>query len=255
MPKRECLVCHRGRWIWVVPHVARLVGWDCMHKCNQKGEVWLQRRQHMLTASAVATALDMNPYETRDGLIKQYAGVGRPSFTGNVATRHGELHEDNAVEVFERQTGKQVLCFGLMPYFSRNYLYLGGSVDGITACGELLEVKCPYRRKPTGVVPAYYLPQVQSLMCGLDLNVANFVEYVPESTWVPQYFAITVVPRDNAFLTRNYAYLREFWYRVCMCRLGADALCFQSKDHPPKKKRKRKSLPVLVKIPVQINQA
>ena len=121
---RDCLVHHKGRWVWVTAHVARLVAWDRMHQCDQKGQVWKQRRQHMLTASAIATAIDQNPYETRDNLIKQYAGVGKPSFNGNVATRHGEQYEDDAVELFEKQTGKTVLTFGLMPFFGRQYMYL-----------------------------------------------------------------------------------------------------------------------------------
>ena len=235
--------------MWVTAHVARLVAWDRMHQCDQKGQVWKQRRQHMLTATAIATARDQNHYETRDNLIKQYAGVGKPSFSGNVATRHGEQYEDDAVELFEKQTGKTVLTFGLMPFFGRQYMDLGGSVDGITACGELVEVKCPYRRKPNGCVPSYYAPQIQSLMCGLDMRVANFVEYVPESTWVPQYFHVTRVQRDNDFLTRNYAYLRDFWYRVCMCRLGADQLCFQPPPREKPVKKRKRTLPLMLQVP------
>lgn len=200
----------------------------------------------MLTASAIATAIDENPYETRDALIKQYAGVGRPAFNGNEATKHGEQYEDEAVRLFEQRHNKKVLTFGLMPFWSKDHLYLGGSVDGITSSGELIEVKCPYRRKPTGVVPRHYIPQVQSLLCGLDLNSAYFVEYVPESTWVSQYFCATLVERDDLFLVRHHAYLREFWFRVCLCRENTDRLCFNApltKRRPRKRQRK----------PLQIN--
>ena len=244
--KRDCLVLHRGRWVWVTQHVACLCGWDRMHACDQKSDTWQQRRMHMLTASQVATAIDKNPYDTRDKLIQQYAGVCSKVFTGNEATRHGERYEDDAVAIFEKRTGKTVLTFGLVPFFDRKLLYMGGSVDGVTACGDLVEVKCPYRRKPNGDVPKHYVPQLQSLMCGLSLPRAHFVEYVPESTWCPEYFCSTTVPRDGEFLDKHYAYLREFWYRVCMRRDGADALCFTTLSSSPQPKKKRKKAQLLV---------
>lgn len=244
--ERDCLVCHKGKWVWVVPHVAFLCGWDSMHACDQKSTEWKQRRMHMLTASAIATALDMNPYDTREALIQQYAGVGKAVFNGNDATRHGELHEDTAVAKFEEATNETVLTFGLMPFLSNSNLHLGGSVDGITAGGALIEVKCPYRRKPNGAVPKHYMPQLQSLMCGLNLHVGYFVEYVPESTWVPGYFCYTMVDKSARFLDEHHAYLREFWYRVCMCREGADALCFTKPR--TKKRRRRPEIPLLLKL-------
>lgn len=252
--ERNCLVRHRGKWAWVTPHVAMLCAWDKMHECVQKSDVWLQRRRHMLTASAVASALDMNPYESRDELIKHYAGVSdKPQFTGNDATRHGEKYEDEAVELFENRTGHVVLTFGLMPFFDPKLAHLGGSVDGITASGDLVEVKCPYYRRPKADdIPKYYYPQVLSMMCGFDLPRTFFIEYVPESTWVAQQYFVHDIKRRDRFLDENHAYLLEFWYRVCECRKEADRNCFSANPRPqkkPRKKRVKPTMPCLVVVP------
>lgn len=238
--------------MWVVPKVAWLCGWDAMHSCEQKSDVWLQRRQLRLTASQIATALGNNPYETRDNLVKQYSGVGKDSaekFTGNEATRHGEYYEDEAVELFEGERGLKVLFFGLMPFVDYGD-FLGGSVDGITACGALVEVKCPYRRQPKKEIPAYYLPQIQSMMHGFGLYKCYFIEYVPESQWRVRTLNIHDVPRDNEFMNTNYPSLREFWHRVCVCRTTTETtgLLYSPHKKQPKKRRKRESPGMMITV-------
>jgi putative phage-type endonuclease len=239
---RNCLIHHRGGWFWVTPKVARLCAWDKMHHCVQKSEQWLQRRMHRLTASQIATALSINPYQSRDALIKQYAGVNINNaevFTGNEATRHGEKYEDEAVEKYERLHNCKVITFGLMPFLKHDdQHFLGGSVDGITTEGRLVEVKCPFRRKIKSDIPVYYLPQVQSMMHGFGLDSVHFIEYVPESTWCPGEIMVHLIPIDETFMVRHMAKLLDFWSRVQMCRIGADELCFS--DNKPKVTRKRK---------------
>jgi putative phage-type endonuclease len=240
--ERTCLIHHRGGWFWVTPKVARLCAWDTMHHCVQKSEQWLQRRMHRLTASQIATAISINPYQTRDALIKQYAGVNINNaevFTGNEATRHGEKYEDEAVEKYERLHNCKVITFGLMPFLKHDDKhFLGGSVDGITTEGRLIEVKCPFRRKIKDEIPAYYLPQVQSMMHGFGLDSVHFIEYVPESTWCPGQIMVHLIPIDKGFMVRHMEKLLDFWSRVQMCRIGADELCFS--DNKPVVTRKRK---------------
>jgi putative phage-type endonuclease len=239
---RTCLIRHRGDWYWVTPKVAMLCAWDTMHHCVQKSEQWHQRRMHRLTASQIATALSINPYQTRDSLIKQYAGVNINNaevFTGNEATRHGEKYEDEAVEKYERLHNCKVLTFGLMPFLKNDDRhFLGGSVDGITTEGRLVEVKCPYRRKIKSDIPPYYIPQVQSMLHGFGLESVHFIEYVPESTWTPGELMVHLFPIDTTFMKRNMVGLLDFWDRVLMCRIGADDLCFS--DNAPVVTRKRK---------------
>jgi putative phage-type endonuclease len=198
---------------------------------------------HRLTASQIATAISINPYQSRDSLIKQYAGVNINNadvFTGNEATRHGEKYEDEAVEKYEKEHDCKVLTFGLMPFlFHDDQHFLGGSVDGITTDGRLVEVKCPFRRKIKSEIPAYYHPQVQSMMHGFGLLSVNFIEYVPESTWSPGQMMVHFIPIDDMFMARHMAALLDFWKRVRMCRVGADELCF-SDNRPTAKPRKKR---------------
>jgi putative phage-type endonuclease len=243
---RNCLVRHRGGWYWVTRNVARLSAWDAMHHCVQKSEQWHQRRMHRLTASQIATALSINPYQSRDSLIKQYAGVNIHNaevFTGNEATRHGEKYEDEAVEKYERIHNCKVLTFGLMPFLNcDDSHFLGGSVDGITTDGTLVEVKCPFRRKIKDDIPVYYIPQVQSMMHGFGLDSVHFIEYVPESTWTPGQIMIHDIPIDPTFMMRHTARLVDFWSRVQMCRIGADALCFSDNTPVVPRKRRKKEM-------------
>lgn len=237
-----CYAHHRGKWEWMLPQVASLCAWDKMHACEQKSAIWLQRRKLRLTASQIATAIGINPYETRNNLIKQYAGVGsgETKFTGNEATRHGEFYEDDAVSLYEQRYQKTVLMFGLMPFIAFGE-FLGGSVDGVTTDGILVEVKCPYRRQPkTDSIPAYYEPQIQSMMHGFSLKCSAFIEYVPTAFWTPEIFNVHQITRDVEFMNTHYPSLREFWYRVSLCRQGLENGLYDDRVHT---KRKRPHLP------------
>lgn len=248
----DCLVFHRGEWVWVSKHVAFLCAWDRMHHCDQRSQVWYQRRMHMLTASQLATALDKNPYQTRDELIRHYAGVNignANKFTGNEATRHGEKYEDEAVALYEKRYRTKVLLFGLMP-FPQHYGFLGGSVDGVTCDGTLVEVKCPYRRVIKDFIPSHYIPQVESMMDGFGLSQTHFIEYIPESQWRVSVFKVHELPRNTDFLSKNLRKLSDFWSCVMKCRKEADRHCFLPPTvHVQKRKRKRTEMPCRIQIP------
>ena len=149
-------------------------------------------------------------------------------------------YEDEAVQLFETKTGKTVLLFGLMPFFGRSS-YLGGSVDGVTACGAD-EAKCPYRRKLNGKVQITIYPRFKASCAGCICRRRILSNMYPKARG-QQYFCATVVKRDDDFLDRYHAYLREFWYRVCTCRVNADAMCFQPNERKEKNTALRIQLP------------
>ena len=163
----------------------------------QKSEEWLALRGQLLTASDCATAIGVNKYETPDDLLRKTCGVG-PRFMGNDATRHGEKYEDEARILFEERYNEVVHEIGLVPH--PVHKFLGGSPDGVSESGLLIEIKCPMSRKiEPGVVPEHYLPQLQLCMEILDLEEARFIEYKPaETNWPrPEEFSVTVVKRDR----------------------------------------------------------
>ena len=134
----------------------------------QKSEEWLALRGNMLTASDAATAIGKNPYQTPDDLLLKKCGLGE-KFTGNAATLHGEKYEDEARILYEQRHGEVVHEIGLVPH--PVHKWLGGSPDGVSESGKLVEIKCPPQRKIIpGEVPGHYMPQLQLCMEILDLK-------------------------------------------------------------------------------------
>ncbi|MBT6183929.1 MAG: hypothetical protein HOI07_04150 [Betaproteobacteria bacterium] len=200
----------------------------------QKSEEWLALRGNMLTASDVASAIGKNKYETPHGLLLKKCGKGE-KFMGNEATRHGELYEDEARILYEQRHNEVVHEIGLCPH--PKYQWLGGSPDGVSESGKLVEIKCPPMRQIIpGEVPEHYMPQLQLCMEILDLEEADFIQYKPAVTnWPrPEEFDVVNVKRDRGWFEKYFPVMEEFWQKVLYHReYGID-------DPPPKKKRKKK---------------
>jgi hypothetical protein len=161
----------------------------------------------MLTASDVATALGENPYEKPSSLILKKCGV--PStFFGNDATRHGEKYEPVARDLYCEKTGEVVHELGLVQH--SEIPWLGGSADGVTESGKLIEIKCPMSRKIEDKVPKHYLAQLQVLMEVLDLEECDFIQYRPE----PLEYQVTNIKRDRAWFAERLPILQAFWDEV-----------------------------------------
>lgn len=178
----------------------------------QRSPEWFALRQDRITGSIVDTVLGNNPYANIDQLVCEKSGMP-VEFRGNAATEHGTKYEPVAIEHYEQQTGRRVVELGLTPHSTCPLL--AHSPDGISlskaADPVLLEVKCPLKRviKP-GVVPQYYVNQLQMGMDLFDLKAAHFVQFKPE----PFEFDITVVPREEGWLARHMPALERFWSQV-----------------------------------------
>ncbi len=209
----------------------------------QKSIEWLEQRKNKLTSSDAATALGINPYEKSIKLLFKKNGCG-DKFVGNVATRHGEKYELEAINIYCKLMNKTNYEFGLIEWDSVNPIrkknekleefmkqqginpnFLAGSPDGIALDNDnmedpiLLEVKCPYKRElKYGVCPEYYYPQIQLNMAILDIEKADFIEYVPANE-SPRYlkqaqFNITRIHRDYDWFCKNIGTLNNFWNDV-----------------------------------------
>lgn len=200
--------------IRVTPHVCFLIEKDRREAVPQRTSEWYAKRRRHLTASQIAAACGENPYETRLSCLRKKLGA-EPPFTGNSATEHGNRYEAEAVEKYERMTGEKVLEFGLLESINEGEEFLAGSPDGITASGRLIEVKCPFRRRPNGEIPKYYVHQIQTLMHILRLPVCDFVEYVPAGVWTEEVFTIVTVTRSELWWATKFPLMRRFWDEVC----------------------------------------
>jgi len=174
---------------------------------DQKSDEWLKLRGTMLTASDVATALGDNPYEKPSSLILKKCGV--PSeFKGNDATRHGEKYESVARDLYCEKTGEVAHELGLVQH--PEIKWLGGSADGVTESGRLIEIKCPVSRKIENKVPKHYLPQIQILLEVLNLDECDFIQYRPE----PLEYQVTTIKRDRDWFAERLPKLQAFWDEV-----------------------------------------
>lgn len=144
----------------------------------QGTSLWLKARSCMLTASDVGAALGVNPYETRQDLIRYKAGLEKrcvdPIFVG-----FGHRYEDEAADAYSRATGRSCFSLGLVRH--PLHRWLGASPDRVTFCGRVVEIKVPYKRKfmDGQGIPEHYLAQVQTQLFVLGLDVADFVQYDP----------------------------------------------------------------------------
>ena len=201
----------------------------------QRSQEWLELRGNMLTASDAATAIGVNPYEKPEDLILKKCGHNK--FHGNQATAHGNKYEDEARDKWCAQTGEVCHEIGLHPH--PVYKWLGGSPDGITESGKLVEIKCPLKRKITPEVPVYYMPQLQLLMEILDLEEAVFIQYKPpELTWPsPSEFCVTEVKRDRQWFQDQLPIMDALWKRVLWHRQnGVEGLIKPKRPRAARKK-------------------
>lgn len=162
----------------------------------QRTKEWFEARKTRITASNVATLLlrneitckryvelyglediflyDMkscNPYSNKQQFIIDKI---KQTFTGSPATFWGQKYEPIATQIYERKFNRKVIEFGLLTHDTLPWL--AASPDGISEDGVMLEIKCPYRRKISGIPPLYYYQQVQIQLEVADLDNCDFLE-------------------------------------------------------------------------------
>ena len=183
-------------------------------RIKQHSKLWFSQRNRMITCSDMAAVLGMNPYSNKNDVFNKKTGQAKP-FRGNAATRRGTELEPVAMKAYEKKSGKTTWPedIGLMQH--PVYAEIGGSPDGITLDGILVEIKCPMsRRIVNGSCPKYYIPQVQVLMEIFDLDQTHFVQYRPETRYTDEVCDITVINRDREWFKRALPQLRGFMQEV-----------------------------------------
>lgn len=189
----------------------------------QRTKEWFEQRMNALTSSDVDTVLGLNKYSKPEDVLFKKCGLGKP-FNGNVATRHGQKYEDEAVEHYCRIYSKKSLAFGLLPHPTISWL--AGSPDGITTDGIVIEVKCPlYRKIDMGNIPNHYISQIKMNMEICNLDRAVFIEYIPKHMSKTGEMILNVVhlDREPSWFDGVYNTLHNFWNDVLKYRnIGID---------------------------------
>jgi len=202
---------------------------------EQRSPEWFAQRNNAITASDIPTVLGENEYKTPWALLLDKCNSNPKPFVGNEATRWGTHYEDIAIQKYSELRDKEVLSFGLIIH--PDHPWLGGSPDGITTDGVLLEVKCPLRRKIIhGEVPHHYLAQVLLNLEICDLEIAHFIEFVPGNSDNDYEINIVEVKRDREWFKQKMPVMKEFWDSVLYYRTHG------IENHPKYKSYKEKSV-------------
>jgi len=183
----------------------------------QRTEEWFAIRETMLTASDVATAIGVNPFSSSKQLLINKRKTARETRFETDATRHGTSYEDEAIDRFCKKTGHKVHSVGI--FVHPEHRWLGGSPDGLTETCELIEVKCPFKRKIEHHVPVYYYPQVQICMEILNIEACYFIQYRPiMQAGDDEILDIIKVDRSKHWFNEHLPVLKQFWDDVLTYR-------------------------------------
>ncbi len=173
----------------------------------QRSQEWYDYRYNRITASDMAAAIDLNPYEPVESFILKKCDPNFP-FRDNATVFHGKKYEPTATMIYEHIYNTRVFEFGALP--SEQYKFLGASPDGICSkytldnkfserLGTMLEIKCPVTREITtsgkiagDICPFYYYCQVQQQLVCCELDSCDF--------WQCK---ITEYPNKQAYLSDN----------------------------------------------------
>lgn len=177
------------------PRVAHLISKE---KSEQRSEEWHAQRKQCITASEVASALKqsaltcgpwisvygqyeyelspkkcLNPYQTFGKFIEKKVTTA-PREPPGEACLWGIRYERIACDFYQQLTGQKVIEFGFLLHDSIDNI--GASPDGITESGRMLEIKCPFGREVTRVVPLAYWCQIQLQLEVAQLDVCDFFD-------------------------------------------------------------------------------
>lgn len=162
----------------------------------------------MITASDAAAVLGISRFDTANDILYKKCGFEkRFSCESRARMAHGVHYEDEARDVYSAQMGEVVHEVGIIRH--PVYPFIGGSPDGITESGKLIEIKCPSGslRKD---IPTYYIPQVQLCMEVLDLEECDYMEYKPDNKMLK----IINIKRDREWFSKALPVFKEFWNTV-----------------------------------------
>lgn len=177
---------------------------------KQRSKAWFQARVGRVTGSNVGAILGLNPYKTRDDVLREmvraYHGL-ESEFQGNVATEHGTFHEDGAAAEYEMETGNKIQECGFFPFED----WLGASPDGLIGDDGLAEIKCPFGQRDknppvfkTCKKQEHYLAQVQIELFCAERKWCDFYQWAPYGSQKER------IDIDPKWLEENLPKLKEF---------------------------------------------
>ena len=147
---------------------------------KQRSKEWYEYRHSVITASSFSKILETK--SSYQSLLKEKVlpESERPLVTSK-ALSHGIRNEEIAQKIYELEMNCKISEYGCVQH--QNISYLGASPDGIITetedpilLGRMLEIKCLYSRKLTGIPKYNYWIQMQIQLETCNLEYCDFLE-------------------------------------------------------------------------------
>lgn len=199
-----------------LPYMKRILDFRNLPKMVQKSSEWYAQRRRFITASSISDFFDKDSIDFKKKIIEKV--TGKPSFTGNSATRFGEMFEPVAREVYQYICPEYVEEFGMIT--NNKYPHIAASPDGVTGSNKLLEIKCVSTRTITGVIPSKYYHQMQLQMFVCDCEQCDYLECKFEEITKTQFKEMYDVVRH---ISDNF---------ICICEVRPDEILLYMNGNP-----------------------
>ncbi len=202
---------------------------------DQGTDDWHSKREKLLFRGSEAPRVLDRGYVKRKNQssqadwVNEKLGLKQPDKIWDGFTNHGIQYEPTALRLFKEKYKKETFELGSVTWadalpsrmFDENEDYaalfplMGGSPDAITTDLELVEVKCPLKRRWNvhQQVPPYYIDQVQFYMWQFDLEKCYFVQYFYTAPPEDQ-LKINVIERDKGWWVNNKGTFLRLYQRL-----------------------------------------
>lgn len=172
---------------------------------EQGSREWLELRCKKITATNIAPIMGLSPYKTAIALWEEKLGFREPEKT------NAKMYEGSRLEVLARDYFNMIHDTDFAPAVLQHgeIDYLMASLDGINKKGEILEIKCgqgSHDLAKKGVVPEYYLSQLQCQMYCADTKQAFYFSYRGDDDNI-----LLVVDRDDDFIDKMLVEADKFY--------------------------------------------
>ncbi|MBP8675148.1 MAG: YqaJ viral recombinase family protein [Acetomicrobium sp.] len=188
---------------------------------EQRSESWLAYRKTKCMASEVAAIMGKSPWTTVEDIFYEKLGLGKERVV-NAAMQQGIDLEDTAREMLNAKLGVE---FKPCVVESTEHNWLGCSLDGyydwqidpnrhmkMLEGRWICELKCGGEKGHSmtkhGVIPDYYLLQIQQQMLVTGADLCFFANYFDGD------IAVVEVRPDHDMQAEIIEATREFWQRV-----------------------------------------
>jgi|SRR5690554_82472 len=173
---------------------------------EQRSEAWFAQRVGRITGSRIGSILGLNPYTTRDDVLREMVrelfGVEK-EFQGNVATEYGTEHEADALSEYEAVTGHIVDEVGLIVH--PEHEWLAASPDGLVNDDHGVEIKCPYSGNLKAIEDQpHYMAQIQLCMAVTGRGTWDYF------AWAPNAHRLQTVEAEAGWLEKRMPELEAF---------------------------------------------